>query len=168
MRTIEDVATKNGIKSVREINKEMGELIEAQTMLSKYVNGICPENPGLRGILSRRAGDTATIAGEAVGQSFGVPGAGAVIGRGVAGWMAKPGMGSIPDFKIPAKATKAPKPTPKKVLQELPKVEPVSSPKSITERLQSNPQGGYIKNPTVRKENKRNTKSKSTRNGYKG
>lgn len=82
MKTVEDVATQRGQKEVREINRQMSELIEAQEALAKYINGkSVPENPGWRGIMQRQGGDVMTIAGESVGQSFGTPGVGAAMGR---------------------------------------------------------------------------------------
>lgn len=83
MKTVEDVADRLGVHGVREVNKEMARDIVTQNFLKYLDNRSIVENPGLRALVGRRSGDVGTIAGEAIGQSFGVPGAGAVIGRAV-------------------------------------------------------------------------------------
>lgn len=81
MDTIEKVAEKQGIKDVAKINSEMAAKIRAKEALDFLNNRSVTERPGFRAALGRRSGDAATVAGEAVGQSMGMPGVGAIAGR---------------------------------------------------------------------------------------
>lgn len=81
MDKIEEVAKKQGLKEVAKINLEMARKIRAKDALEFLDQRSVTERPGFRAALGRRSGDVGTIAGEAIGQSFGVPGAGAAVGR---------------------------------------------------------------------------------------
>ena len=82
MRVIEDVAEKQGLGTVRQLNKEMAQRIEAEEILRKYIHGkSIADNPGLRGMFGKQGEASATAAGEAIGQSFGVPMAGGILSR---------------------------------------------------------------------------------------
>lgn len=83
MRVIEEVAEKRGMPEVRAVNKEMASKIHGLKILGKLEGASVPENPGWRTLVGRRGGDMSTIAGEAVGQAFGIPGVGAAAGRGL-------------------------------------------------------------------------------------
>lgn len=83
METIEDVAEKQNIKTIAEINRDTMMKIRAKEALEFLDQRSVVERPGFRTLVGRRSGDLGTIAGESVGQSFGVPGVGAAIGRGI-------------------------------------------------------------------------------------
>ncbi len=95
MRLIEQVAESQGLGDVAKLNKAMAERIEAQKILSRYLHNksIAP-NPGLRGILGAPSEGMATVAGEAVGQSFGAPGIGGLTTRQIYRSLANPGQSS--------------------------------------------------------------------------
>jgi hypothetical protein len=81
MDKIEDVAQKQGLKDIVKINRDMAEKIRAKEALEFLDQRSVVERPGFRTMLGRKSGDVGTIAGEAAGQSMGLPGVGAVIGR---------------------------------------------------------------------------------------
>lgn len=82
MKVIERIAEKHGLGDVRSLNKEMAERIEAEQILSKYVNRkSVMENPGMRAAFGRQGEAAATAAGEALGQSISVPLVGGMLGR---------------------------------------------------------------------------------------
>jgi len=81
MENIEDVAKKQGIKQIAELNREMAKKIRAKEALEFLDQRSVVEKPGFRGMLGRKGGDMTTVAGEALGQSLGVPGVGAAAGR---------------------------------------------------------------------------------------
>jgi len=83
METIEDVAEKQGMKMVADLNRDSMMKIRAKEALDFLDQRSVVERPGFRTLVGRRSGDLGTIAGESVGQSFGVPGVGAAIGRGI-------------------------------------------------------------------------------------
>lgn len=83
MENIEDVAEKQGIKQIAELNREMAKKIRAKEALEFLDQRSVTERPGFRTMLGRKSGDVGTIAGEAVGQTIGIPGVGAAIGRGI-------------------------------------------------------------------------------------
>lgn len=82
MRVIEDVAKAKGLGDVRKINQDMAARLEAQEMLSKFINNkSVVDNPGMRGLVGRQGENVAVSAGEAVGQSFGTPLVGGLVGK---------------------------------------------------------------------------------------
>ena len=82
MKRIEDIAEQRGFGDVKELNKQMAERLEAQKILQKYIDNKSVTNtPGLQGFISRQGEMAATAAGEAAGQSIGMPVIGGVIGR---------------------------------------------------------------------------------------
>jgi hypothetical protein len=83
MRAVETLAEQRGMKNVKELNRQMSERLEAQEILTKYLSNKSVTNtPGIQGFISRQGEVAATAAGEAVGQSFGMPVLGGVLGRG--------------------------------------------------------------------------------------
>lgn len=83
MKVIEEVAKKRGLGNIRQLNRQMAERIEAEELLRRISNkSVIPER-------SRGANpfveNAAVSGGEAVGQSFGTPLVGGMVGKGVAG-----------------------------------------------------------------------------------
>lgn len=106
MKMIEDVATKRGLENVRTINREMAEKIEAQNLLQKYVHAkSVPENPGWKSLSGKAMEPTTVAAGEAVGQSFGTPLVGGLVGRAIHGAVFKGKKGAVEKIKSTQKAT---------------------------------------------------------------
>lgn len=105
MKTIEDVASKRGLDSVRAINREMAEKIEAQNILQKYINAkSVPENPGWKSLTSRAMETPITAAGEAVGQSFGTPLVGGMLAKATHGVLMRGKKGAVDKLRsIPAR-----------------------------------------------------------------
>jgi hypothetical protein len=83
MDNIEEVASKQGIKQIAEVNREMAKKIRAKEALEFLDQRSVVEKPGFRGMLGRKGGDMATVGGEAIGQSLGIPAVGAVAGRAI-------------------------------------------------------------------------------------
>jgi hypothetical protein len=83
MDKIEEVAEKQGIKAVAEANFDMASKIRAKEALEFLDQRSVVDKAGFRGMLGRRGGDMSTVAGEAVGQSLGMPGIGAAAGRAI-------------------------------------------------------------------------------------
>lgn len=83
MDKIEEVAEKQGIKEIADINFDMASKIRAKEALEFLDQRSVTERPGFRSMVGRRSGDVSTIAGEAVGQSMGMPGIGAAAGRAI-------------------------------------------------------------------------------------
>ncbi len=89
MDVIEKGAKAQGIPGVHDLNVKMGSYIKADDVLKYLENRSVSERPGWRTLVGRRAGDTSTIAGEAIGQTLGVPGVGAFVGRAAGGIITK-------------------------------------------------------------------------------
>lgn len=107
METIEDVAEKQGIKGVAKINAEMAEKLRAKEALEFLDQRSVVERPGFRTMMGRKSGDVGTIAGEAVGQTVGIPGVGAAIGRTISN-RAISGSGKSVVGKLKSKRTRKP------------------------------------------------------------
>jgi hypothetical protein len=78
---IEDVAQKNGLGDVAEINSRMAKLIKTQDLF-KYINGKAVKNTGL---VHQIISGAATAGGEVAGNAVGVPFAGAIVGNKTSG-----------------------------------------------------------------------------------
>jgi len=107
MDKIEDVAEKQGLKQIAEINLDMASKIRAKEALEFLDQRSVTERPGFRSMLGRRSGDVGTVAGEAVGQSMGLPGIGAAAGRAITN-RAISGSGKSVVGKLKSKRTKKP------------------------------------------------------------
>jgi len=83
MDVIEDFAKQKGIKDIADINFDMATKIRAKEALEFLDQRSVTERPGFRAMVGRRSGDMSTVAGEAVGQSMGIPGIGAAAGRAI-------------------------------------------------------------------------------------
>lgn len=83
MDKIEEVAEKQGLKEIAQANFDMATKIRAKEALEFLDQRSVVDKAGFRGMLGRRGGDMSTIAGEAVGQSMGMPGIGAAAGRAI-------------------------------------------------------------------------------------
>jgi len=87
--SVEEGAKALGLQDVALINQEMASLIKAQNML-KYLDN----KPVKTGIVGETIKNTATVGGEMVAGSVGVPIAGAVAGRQAGGFVGKKLSGS--------------------------------------------------------------------------
>lgn len=89
-KSVEDGAKALGLSDVAEINQKMAKLIQAQDAL-KILNN--------KKVTTSFIGDAiktgATVAGEAIGNSTGVPFAGALAGRGIGGYVEKKMAGGL-------------------------------------------------------------------------
>lgn len=83
-KNIEEAAAKLGLADIGAINARMGELIKAQDML-KHIEG----KPVKVGVVGNFLKDAATAGGEALGNSAGIPIAGAYLGRESTGFAPK-------------------------------------------------------------------------------
>lgn len=84
MKNIETSADKLGLGDVKAINQEMQKLIKAQNAL-KFIEGKSVKTGLVGGLIK----DTATVGGEMLGNSTGIPLAGAYIGREGGGYVGK-------------------------------------------------------------------------------
>jgi hypothetical protein len=103
MRIIEDVARKQGLGSVRNLNREMAERIDAEALLRKISNkSVTPEKPG---VTSNPMVEGALVSGgEAVGQSFGAPLVGGIAGKSVSALLNRPKKSAVQKLsKSPSK-----------------------------------------------------------------
>lgn len=107
MDKIEEVAEKQGIKTVAEVNADMASKIRAKEALEFLDQRSVQERPGFRSMLGRRSGDVGTIVGEAGGQALGIPGAGALLGRTISN-RAISGSGKSVVGKLKSKRTRKP------------------------------------------------------------
>lgn len=107
METIEDVAEKQGIKTIADLNRDMAMKIRAKEALEFLNARSVVERPGFRTMLGRRSGDLGTIAGESIGQAVGVPGVGAALGRYTTN-KAISGVGKSSAKKLKSKRTRKP------------------------------------------------------------
>lgn len=84
MKSIEDIATKNGLGDVHRVNQEMGKLIQAQKLLGQ-IEGKNVKLGSIGGTIK----NLATAGGEVAGQTTGIPVAGAFLGRQAGGFVGK-------------------------------------------------------------------------------
>lgn len=87
---IENIGTKYGLGDINAINDKMGNLIKAQNLLRHIDN-----KPINSGVFGNTIKNVATGAGEVIGESTGVPFAGALIGRNIGGGVGKKLTGGI-------------------------------------------------------------------------
>ena len=80
METIEDVAEKQGLKMVADLNRDSMMKIRAKEALEFLDQRSVVERPGFRTMLGRKSGDAAIIAGESILNSV-APGVGGFIGK---------------------------------------------------------------------------------------
>jgi hypothetical protein len=89
-KDIENSAIRLNLPDVNKINQRMGDLIKAQNLL-KYLEN----KPIKTGFVGGLIKNTATVAGEGLGNVTGIPFAGALVGRGIGGNIGKKLTGGI-------------------------------------------------------------------------
>lgn len=89
-KSVEDGARALGLSDVAEINQKMARLIQAQDALKILNNKKVPTS-----FIGDATKTGATVAGEAIGNSTGVPFAGALAGRGIGGYVEKKMAGGL-------------------------------------------------------------------------